>query len=230
MITTYMTIKKRLALVAGALLAGALLSWGLFGCSGLLGGAGGSDTSGAGSATGNSAAGNSNGNGSGSSASDGTSASTGDLGQTGQDPQRQTAVAEGSYAPDFTFTTVDGKTAKLSDYKGQVVLLNFWATWCGYCIDEMPSMQQIKEDYPNVVILAINRSDDSSQATAFAKDKGYNFVWGLDDDGAIAKIYPSNGIPYSLIIDKDGVIGTIYEGSAPNMYPYFESALKDAGA
>ena len=144
--------------------------------------------------------------------------------------EKKTAVEEGAYAPDFEFVTMDGTTARLSDYQGQVVLLNFWATWCGYCIDEMPAMQKITEDYPDVVILAINRSDDSALAREFAQEKGYNFIWGLDDDGAVARLYPSNGIPYSLIIDKEGVIGTIYEGSAPNMYPYFEQALLEAGA
>lgn len=147
--------------------------------------------------------------------------------------QNQTTpvIKEGAAAPDFTFTTIDGKTASLSDFEGKVVLLNFWATWCGYCIDEMPALQQISENYPeDVVVLAINRGDSASKAKTFAQENTYDFVWGLDDDGAVQKLYPANGIPYSVIINKDGVIQTIFEGSAPNMYPYFEEAVISAGA
>ena len=157
--------------------------------------------------------------------------STQTQGQPGQpsQPGKMAEVKEGAYAPDFEFITMDGTTAKLSDYQGQVILLNFWATWCGYCIEEMPDMQRIAEDYPDVVILAINRSDDSALAIEFANEKGYDFIWGLDEDGSIARLYPSNGIPYSLIIDREGIIGTIYEGSAPDMYHYFKVALVAAG-
>lgn len=144
--------------------------------------------------------------------------------------QGSTTVAEGTKAPDFSFTAVDGKTRALSDFEGQVVLLNFWATWCGYCINEMPAMQKITENYSNVVVLAINRGDNASEANSFSSESGYGFIWGLDEDGAIEKLYPSNGIPYSLIIDRDGTIITIFEGSASDMYPYFESAVVDAGA
>jgi len=157
-------------------------------------------------------------------ASDSSSASTSEQGSSSTS-QQPVAVKEGATAPDFSFTTVDGTTARLSDYRGQVVVLNFWATWCGYCVEEMPDLQKISQDYPDVAVLAINRNDDSSQAIAFAQEKGYDFVWGLDRDGAIASLYPTNGIPYTLIIDKEGTIKTIYEGTAPNMYLYFQSAV-----
>lgn len=144
--------------------------------------------------------------------------------------EKKVVVDEGEEAPDFEFTTLDGKTAKLSDYQGKVVLLNFWATWCGYCVEEMPAMQRIIEDYPDVVVLAVNRGDSKAEAATFADEYDYQFVWGLDEDGAIAKLYPANGIPYSVIIDKQGVITTIYEGSAADMYPHFETAVTKAGA
>jgi len=150
----------------------------------------------------------------------------------GQDPgtTKPVEVKEGSIAPDFEFITMDGKKGKLSDYKGKVILLNFWASWCGPCVNEMPDMQRIAKDYPSVVILAVNRGDSAADAKKFANDKGYSFIWALDEDSSIQKIYPSNGIPYTIVIDKDGVIGTIYVGSASDMYPYFEKAIKDAGA
>jgi len=150
----------------------------------------------------------------------------------GQDPgtSKPVEVKEGSIAPDFEFITMDGKKGKLSDYKGKVILLNFWASWCGPCVNEMPDIQKIADNYPSVVILAVNRGDKTADAKKFANDKGYKFIWALDEDSSIQKIYPSNGIPYTIVIDKDGVIGTIYLGSANDMYPYFEKAIKDAGA
>ena len=206
------TIKACATLLAGVLLAAGVLGGGLFGCAnygvsgqGAQGGAG--DVAGSGLGTGQNS----------------TSAQT-----SSQQGEKQTAVKEGAYAPDFSFTTLDGKTAKLSDYQGQVVLLNFWASWCGYCISEMPDMQQITQDYPNVVVLAINRSENGDVAADFAKGLGYDFVWGLDDDAAIAQLYPTDGIPYSIIIDKDGVISTIHLGAGS--YSFFKKALTDAGA
>lgn len=140
-------------------------------------------------------------------------------------------IAEGALAPDFEFSTPEGETARLSDFKGKVVLLNFWATWCGYCIDEMPAMQKITENFSDsVVVLAINRGDVKADATEFIEESNYDYVWGLDEDMSIQKLYPANGIPYSIIIDEEGIIGTIFEGSAPDMYPYFEEALTLAGA
>jgi len=134
-------------------------------------------------------------------------------------------VAEGESAPDFQVDTMDGKTVKLSDYKGKKVILNFWATWCGYCVDEMPALQKITENYSDVVVLTVTRNDETAKAKTFAEEKGYNFVWGLDESGEIASLYPSKGIPYSVIINEKGVVMKIFEGSAPDMYPYFEDAL-----
>lgn len=155
-------------------------------------------------------------------------ADTNAQGSTGSSPS--IAVKEGSIAPEFVFETIDGKAAKLSDYKGQVVLLNFWATWCGYCMREMPDLAKIDETYPDVTVLAINRGDQPAKAIAKANELGYDFVWGLDKDGAIETLYPANGIPYSVIIDKEGVITTIFSGSSKDMYTYFEEAVVKAGA
>jgi len=144
--------------------------------------------------------------------------------------QKQAAVTEDSVAPDFEFTIIDGEKARLSDYRGKVVLLNFWATWCGYCVKEMPDMQRIAKDYPDVVILTVARNDDSSKATKFAREKGYDFIWALDEDGSISALYPVDGIPYSLIINKEGKVGAISEGVGPDMYSYYKKALVAAGA
>lgn len=153
-----------------------------------------------------------------------------DRADSGDNNQKTNAIAQGATAPDFDFTLADGTKKSLSDYRGQVVLLNFWATWCGYCIDEMPDMQKIAENYSNVEVLAINRGDSSSQATSFIEASTYSFSWALDENEKISSLYPANGVPYTVIIDKDGVITKIFEGSSPDIYSRFEEAVLAAGA
>jgi thiol-disulfide isomerase/thioredoxin len=139
------------------------------------------------------------------------------------------ALSEGATAPDFSFTYESGESAKLSDYRGQVVFINFWASWCGPCMQEMPDINELRQAYPDVVILEINVSDEKTDALEFIGKSGYDVSW-IIDDGTIASHYPSQGIPYTLILDKSGVISTIFEGSAPDMFSYFEAAVIAAGA
>lgn len=136
----------------------------------------------------------------------------------------------GNTAPDFEFKTIDGTMAKLSDYRGSVVILNFWASWCGYCVQEMPDMDKIVAAYPDVTVIAINRGDSTSTAISAAEKFNYSFVWGLDEDGSIETLYPADGIPYSIIIDANGTIVQVFNGSSSDMYSYFKSAVVKAGA
>lgn len=91
-------------------------------------------------------------------------------------------------------------------------------------------MQQLAQNYPDVVILAVNRGETASVAQSFAAEKGYGFVWATDESGAIAKLYPSSGIPYSLFIDKEGIVRTLYKGSPSDPYTAFQSAVVALGA
>lgn len=144
--------------------------------------------------------------------------------------QQKIAIKEGVEAPDFEFQTMDGQTSKLSDYKGDVVVLTFWATWCGYCMRDMPELNELDQNFDDVQIVAINRGDKTSDAQAKASDLGYDFAWGLDEDGAIEALYPASGIPYTVVIDKDGVVSTVFAGSAQDMYSHLEKAVTQAGA
>lgn len=151
-------------------------------------------------------------------------------GSNASSSQKAPAIEEGVEAPDFEFATIDGGTAKLSDYRGKVVVLNFWATWCGYCVREMPDLNEIAQNFDDVQVIAVNRGDTPADAQAGVEEYGYDFVWGLDEDRAIEALYPANGIPYTVVIDKDGVVSTVFAGSAADMYPYFEEAVTKAGA
>lgn len=144
--------------------------------------------------------------------------------------QETVAIVQGNTAPDFEFTKLDGSTAKLSDYRGNVVLLTFWATWCPYCIGEFPELDQLLDNYSNVTVIAIDRGDSAEDAMEAAQGYGYDFVWGIDESGASSSLYASNGIPYSIIIDADGVISSSVNGAPRDPIEYFSSALEDAGA
>lgn len=122
-----------------------------------------------------------------------------------------TSLDQGAMAPDFELTTLDGKKAKLSDYRGQTVILNFWATWCPPCKAEMPHMENFykKTKEKNITIVSVNLTNMEKGMDAvqsFAKDYGLSFNILLDENGSAGKTYQAFTIPTSYIIDKEGKI------------------------
>jgi len=116
-------------------------------------------------------------------------------------------VEVGKKAVDFEVELLSGEEVKLSDYLGKPVFLNFWATWCGPCVGEMPDIEKIKKEYGDrLVILAINGGEQKEDVEYFINKKGYTFNIGLDRNGDILTTYDSMYIPLSVFIDKDGII------------------------
>ena len=137
------------------------------------------------------------------------------------------ALKEGDDAPDFTAELAGGGTYKLSDHKDDVVLLNFWATWCGYCVEEMPEIQKINdENIDGVSIILVDCMETRQEVDDFLKENGFTFDAAYDEDGSIEKKYPTDGIPYTLII-KDGVIRKIYVGAPADPYNEYKSAIEE---
>ncbi|HBG5278028.1 TPA: redoxin family protein [Clostridioides difficile] len=123
---------------------------------------------------------------------------------------------------DFTLTDQYGKTHKLSDYEGKVVFLNFWATCCPPCKEEMPYIEQLYKDYnknnDDVVILGVaspnlGREGSREHVVNFLKDQGYTFPVVLDEDGALAYQYGINAFPTTFIIDKEGYVTQYIPGA-----------------
>jgi len=129
-------------------------------------------------------------------------------------------VSVGSAAPAFAAQTLDapGRTKTLADYKGQVVLLNVWATWCGPCRVEMPSMQALHEAYgpKGLKIVAVSIDDPGAEETirAFAREYGLTFEILHDPSGAIQKSYQTTGVPETFVLGRDGVIRKKVIGAA----------------
>ncbi|SHJ83061.1 TlpA family protein disulfide reductase [Tepidibacter formicigenes] len=114
-------------------------------------------------------------------------------------------------APDFTFKNLQGEEVSLSDYRGKNVIINFWATWCPYCIKEMPDLNKIYlENKDNdFVVLAIDIGESKDVVDKYLKDKDYKFSILLDEEGEVANSYMIRGIPTSYFIDKEGKIADI---------------------
>ena len=111
-------------------------------------------------------------------------------------------------APDFAVETFDGETLRLSDLRGQVVVLNFWASWCPPCRWEMPFFETISQEYRerDVVFLGIAMSDTMKDAGEFAAAAGVTYPLALDATNQIARDYEVLGLPTTFLIDKEGAI------------------------
>ena len=140
-------------------------------------------------------------------------------------------LSEGDAAPDFTAELVGGETFTLSENKGKVVLINIWATWCGPCVGEMPAFEKLNNEYgDDLKIVAVNCVEDKGTVDAFVKDNGYTFPIAYDENGEINNRYPTDGIPYTLVVGKDGVIKNIYLGAESEdvQYQLYKEAIDAA--
>ena len=143
-------------------------------------------------------------------------------------PQDIKVLEKGDKAPDFTAQLVNGETVKLSDYSDKIVLLNFWATWCPPCVGEMPAFERLKNDGDDdLVILCVNCMDDKATVDKFVQDNGYTFNIAYDEDGSIEMYYPTEGIPYTLVVNK-GEVAEIYVGAADadTQYNEYKNAIE----
>lgn len=119
-------------------------------------------------------------------------------------------IAIGEKAPDFELETLTGDTVKLSDYRGKKVMLNFWATWCPPCKEEMPDMEQLyQENGEEVVILAVN-IDPQLNVQKFVSEMGITFPVLLDEKDEVNTKYQVLTIPTTYFIDKQGIIRNKY--------------------
>jgi len=119
------------------------------------------------------------------------------------------AVVVGRPAPDFTASDMNGRTIRLADYRGKVVILNIWATWCPPCVDEMPSLEKLYRELKdqNFALLAVSIDSDGIAAVApFMTRHGLTFPALIDSQAAIQTSYEITGVPETFIIDKKGIL------------------------
>lgn len=121
--------------------------------------------------------------------------------------------ANNKVAPNFDLTDLNGKQVKLSDYKGKVVFLNFWATWCPPCKKEIPDFIELQKKYSNQGFTFIGIAlDDYQSVVRFVKDNKINYPVVIGDEALVKQYGNIRGIPTSFLVGKDGKIAQRYEG------------------
>ncbi|MCC7105757.1 MAG: TlpA family protein disulfide reductase [Chloroflexi bacterium] len=128
---------------------------------------------------------------------------------------QQAASADiGHPAPDFTVLGEDGREHRLSELRGQVVLLNFWATWCGPCRSEMPELERTYQTNrgKGLNVIAMNFRETVPEAQAFFKELRLSFPIWLDRTGSVAELYRARGLPSTFLVDRAGIIRFVRVG------------------
>jgi peroxiredoxin len=120
-------------------------------------------------------------------------------------------------APDFTLPARDGGNVRLSDLRGQVVMINFWATWCGPCRQEMPLLQQIQAKYEPLgfTLVGINVEPDSAAAMTWLKQVSVSFPILFDQKNVVAEQFGVQGMPSSVFVDRAGNVRYVHRGYQP---------------
>ena len=123
----------------------------------------------------------------------------------------------GQSAPDFVLRSASGENLRLSEYRGDVVMINFWATWCGPCRQEMPLLDDLYSRYKRVgfSLLGVNIDDDSRRAMAMVNELGVTFPVLFDEQKEVSKLYQVEAMPVTLLLDRDGTVRHIHHGYKP---------------
>lgn len=131
---------------------------------------------------------------------------------------------------DFTLDDLEGRKTSLSDFRGKVVLLNFWATWCPPCKAEMPGMEKLYQtfkDNPDFVMLAVDSQEEASVVRKFIADNQYHFKVLLDSDGQVNARYSVQAIPTTYLIDRQGRVIAGKAGAHDWATPEVAQAIRD---
>jgi len=123
----------------------------------------------------------------------------------------------GQAAPDFALKSSTGENLRLSEFRGDVVMVNFWATWCGPCRQEMPLLDELYSRYERVgfSLLGVNIDDNSSKAMNMAAELGVSFPVLFDARKEVSKLYEVEAMPVTVLIDREGTIRYVHHGYKP---------------
>jgi len=131
-------------------------------------------------------------------------------------------------APDFTLKSRSGKNLRLSDFRGQVVMLNFWASWCGPCREEMPIMEKFYKRYKKLgfTILGVNVEEDSSKANAYLRDIKVSFPILYDNTNKLSEVYSVRAMPTTVMIDRNGNMRYLHQGFKTGTEKAYKKEIK----
>jgi peroxiredoxin len=139
------------------------------------------------------------------------------------------AIAPATSAPDFTLHAMSGPNLRLKEQRGRVVMVNFWATWCGPCRQEMPQLNRLYEKYKGsgFVLLGVNVDDDASKAADVASKLGVTFPVLLDTDKSVSKMYDLSTMPSTVIIDREGKVRYVHRGYLAGYEDNYEKQIRE---
>lgn len=148
-------------------------------------------------------------------------------GETRENPRElnNELLKTGEIIYNATFTDLEGNTVSVKDYKGKVILVDFWETWCGPCLQVFPAMDSLRKEYgDDFEVFAVNLqdSDTPEEVKAFAEEKGYDFNFLLDTEEVGAKVI-TFGIPFKIFIDPDGYLIKAEVGSSGTKGDYLKA-------
>ncbi len=118
----------------------------------------------------------------------------------------------GRQAPGFQLPSLDGPAVSLADYRGRPVIVNFWATWCEPCKQEMPALQAEAASHPDLVVLGVDNVESAVKVKPFVAQLGVSFPILLDQDGSVVERYQVVGLPTTYFVDRAGTLRSIYRG------------------
>jgi peroxiredoxin len=132
-------------------------------------------------------------------------------------------------APDFTLHSVGGSNLRLKEQRGQVVLLNFWATWCGPCREEMPHLNRLYEKYRSsgFLLLGVNVDEDARNAAGTSSKMGLQFPVLLDTDKKVSRLYELSTMPSTVLIDRDGRVRYVHLGYKVGYEETYEKQIRE---
>jgi peroxiredoxin len=139
------------------------------------------------------------------------------------------ALTSSVAAPDFTLRKADGGNLRLQEQRGQVVMVNFWATWCTPCRVEMPHLNRLYEKYRSsgFVLLGVNVDDNSAAATTAAANWGIRFPVLLDADKRVSRLYDLSSMPSTVLIDRDGRVRYLHKGYRDGYEDTYEKQVRE---
>lgn len=132
-------------------------------------------------------------------------------------------------APDFTLKSRSGENIKLSELRGDVVMINFWASWCAPCRQEMPLLEEMHKKYSDLgfVLLGVNVEEDSSKAVELLRDVPVSFPILYDDKNDVTKLYKVVAMPSTVMVDRDGNMRYLHRGYLPGYETEYAKQIKE---
>lgn len=139
------------------------------------------------------------------------------------------AVTVSTGAPDFTLPSLGGENVRLQEQRGRVVMINFWASWCGPCREEMPHLSRLYEKYraSGFTVLAINIDEDPHKAARLAQQLGMRFPVLLDTGKQVSRTYDLSAMPSTVLVDRDGRVRHVHRGYRDGYAETYDRQIRD---